>query len=137
MSTLTGLSVPEIQSDRIAVARQWAARWNATLVLKGAHTVIASPGEPVRIAPFANPGLATGGTGDVLSGVIVSLLAQGLPPSAAAATGVYLHATAAQSVTDRIGHAGLAASDLLDALPSALASLPRAKLEWSWPSRNS
>ncbi len=137
MSTLTGLSVPEIQSDRIAVARQWAARWNATLVLKGAHTVIASPGEPVRIAPFANPGLATGGTGDVLSGVIVSLLAQGLPPSAAAATGVYLHATAAQSVTDRIGHAGLAASDLLDALPSAISSLHRAKLEWSWPFRNS
>ena len=125
MSTLTGLSVSEIQSGRLAVAREWAARWNATLVLKGAHSVIASPGQPVRIAPFANPGLATGGTGDVLSGVIVSLLAQGLPPADAAACGVWLHASAARSVTDRIGHAGLAASDLLEALPLAIASLFR------------
>ena len=126
MSTLTGLPVAEIQADREGVAREWAGRWGATLVLKGAHTVIASPGEPVRIAPFANPGLATGGTGDVLSGVIVSLLAQGLPPSVAAAAGVYLHAAAGQSVTDRIGQTGLAASDLLDSLPPTIAALRRA-----------
>ena len=128
MSTLIGLPVAEIQADRVAVAREWAERWGATLVLKGAHTVIAGPGEPVRIAPFANPGLATGGTGDVLSGVIVSLLAQGLSPLAAAACGVYLHAEAARSVTHRLGHTGLAASDLLDALPPAIADLRRAKL---------
>ena len=97
-------------------------------MLKGAHTAIASPGEPVRIAPFANPGLATGGTGDVLSGVIVSLLAQGLRPPDAAAVGVCLHAEAARIVTDRIGQTGLAASDLLDALPPAIARLRRAKL---------
>ena len=133
MSTLTGLPVAEIQADRVAVARQWAERWNATLVLKGAHTVIASPGQPVRIAPFANPGLATGGTGDVLSGVIVSLLAQGLPPPVAAALGVYLHAAAGQSVTDRIGRTGLAASDLLDALPPAIASLRRAQPQQAQP----
>ena len=126
MSTLTGLPVGHIQADREKVAREWAGRWNATLVLKGAHTVIASPGEPVRIAPFANPGLATGGTGDVLSGVVVSLLAQGLPPPVAAAVGVYLHAAAGQSVTGRIGQTGLAASDLLDALPPAMGSLRRA-----------
>ncbi|MYC38397.1 MAG: NAD(P)H-hydrate dehydratase [Chloroflexi bacterium] len=126
MSTLTGLPVAEIQADREGVAREWAGRWGATFVLKGAHTVIASPGEPVRIAPFANPGLATGGTGDVLSGVIVSLLAQGLPPSVAAAAGVYLHAAAGQSVTDRIGQTGLAASDLLDSLPPTIAALHRA-----------
>ncbi len=128
MSTLTGIPVAQIQANRESVAREWAERWGATLVLKGAHTVIASPGEPVRIAPFANPGLATGGTGDVLSGIIVSLLAQGLPPSVAAAVGVYLHAAAGQSVTDRIGHTGLAASDLLDALPLTIAALHRAKL---------
>ena len=116
MSTLTGIPVVHIQSDREGVAREWAGRWGVTLVLKGAHTVIASPGEPVRIAPFANPGLATGGTGDVLSGVIVALLAQGLPPPSAAAVGVCLHAAAGQSVTARLGQAGLAASDLLDAL---------------------
>ena len=128
MSTLTGLSVAEIQSARITAAREWAERWGVTLVLKGAHTVIASPGLPVRISPFANPGLATGGTGDVLSGVIVALLAQGLPPPAAAACGVYLHAAAASSVTDRLGQTGLAASDLLEALPPAIAALRRATL---------
>ncbi len=128
MSTLTGLPVSEIQADRLGVAREWAERWGATVVLKGAHTVIASPSEPVRIAPFANPGLATGGTGDVLSGVIVSLLAQGLPPADAAAVGVYLHAAAGEAVTNRIGQAGLAASDLLEELPPAMASLRRATL---------
>ena len=128
MSTLTGLPVGHIQADRVAVAREWAERWEATVVLKGAYTVIASPGEPVRLAPFANPGLATGGTGDVLSGVIVSLLAQGLAPSDAAAVGVYLHGTAGEAVTSRIGQAGLAASDLLDELPPAMLSLRRAKL---------
>ena len=132
MSTLTGLPVSEIQANRIGVAREWAERWGATVVLKGAHTVIASPGEPVRIAPYANPGLATGGTGDVLSGVIVSLLAQGLTPADAAAVGVYLHATAGEAVTGRIGQAGLAASDLLDELPPAITALRRATLKKSW-----
>ncbi len=129
MSTLTGIPVGHIQADRVAVAREWAERWGATVVLKGAYTAIASPGEPVRIAPFANPGLATGGTGDVLSGVIVSLLAQGLAPADAASVGVYLHAAAGEAVTSRIGQAGLAASDLLEELPPALASLRRATLE--------
>ena len=129
MSTLTGIPVAHIQADREGVAREWADRWGVALVLKGAHTVIASPGEPVRIAPFANPGLATGGTGDVLSGVIVSLLAQGLAPHAAAVCGVHLHAAAGSDVTDRLGQSGLAASDLLEALPPAIARLRRAKLE--------
>ncbi len=128
MSTLTGVPAGHIQADRWNVAREWAERWEVTLVLKGAYTVIASPGEPMRIAPFANPGLATGGTGDVLSGVIVSLLAQGVPVPEAASIGVHLHATAAESVTGRIGRAGLAASDLLDALPLAMAELRRATL---------
>ena len=129
MSTLTGVPVGHIQADRLDVAREWAEKWGATVVLKGAHTVIASPGHPVRIAPFANPGLATGGTGDVLSGVIVSLLAQGLAPADAAAVGVYLHAAAGESVTRRIGQAGLAASDLLEELPQAIASLRHATLD--------
>ena len=102
---------------------KWAERWGACVVLKGAHTVIAAPGQPVAVAPFANPGLATGGTGDVLSGVIVSLLAQGLGPYDAACCGVYLHGMAALSVTDRLGNAGLAASDLLAALPEAMRRL--------------
>ena len=125
MSTLTGLPVAEIQSDRVAVAREYAARWGVTLALKGAGTVIAAPGEPTRLAPCANPGLATGGTGDVLSGVIAGLLAQGMPPPAAAACGVYLHAAAGSRVTARMGLTGLAASDLLTAIPPAIAALRR------------
>lgn len=128
MSTLTGLPVSTIQADRIGTAREWSERWGATVVLKGAYTVVASAGLPAQIAPFANPGLATGGTGDVLSGVIVSLLAQGLSPYEAAAVGVYLHASAAEIVTSRIGRSGLAASDLLDTLPLALRDLQRATL---------
>lgn len=129
MSTLSGIPVVHIQADREAVAREWADRWNSTLVLKGAYTVVASPGQPVRIAPFANPALATGGTGDVLSGIIVSLLAQGLTPSVAAACGVYLHAAAGEAVAGRLGQAGLAASDLLDEIPHAIASVRRATLK--------
>ena len=128
MSTLIGLPVSNIQADRTGVAREWSERWECTIVLKGAHTVIATPGLPVQIAPFANPGLATGGTGDVLSGVIVSLMAQGLSPPEATMAGVYLHASAAEIVTRRIGRAGLAASDLLDALPLAIQQLQRATL---------
>ena len=123
MSTLTGLTVAQVQTDREAVAKKWAEQWGACVVLKGAHTVIAAPGQPVAVAPFANPGLATGGTGDVLTGVIVSLLAQGLGPYDAACCGVYLHGMAALQVTDTLGNAGLAASDLLCALPEAMRRL--------------
>lgn len=114
MSTLTGRPVGEIQADRVAAARHWAGRWNAVVLLKGAHSVIAAPGEPALLLPAANPGLATGGTGDVLSGIIAGLLAQGLPPLAAAGCGAWLHAAAgAQAVAQR-GAAATAASDLLD-----------------------
>ena len=135
MSTLTGLPVSEIQAAREDTAREWAERWGACVVLKGAFTVVAAPAafgpaafgsEPVvRIAPFANPGLATGGTGDVLSGVIVGLMAQGLSPYDAACCGVYVHGEAGEAVTARQGRTGLAASDLLDALPKAMDSLRR------------
>lgn len=128
MSTLTGRPVAEIQSDRVAVARRWAAEWGVTVALKGPGTVIAAPGQPTRIAPGANPGLATGGTGDVLSGIIAGLLAQGTPPPAAAACGVYIHAAAARRVTDRLGQTGLAASDLLPVIPPTIAALRRGKL---------
>ena len=123
MATLTGLTVDQVQKDRVATVREWAMRWECCVVLKGAHSLIASSDGMVRVSPFVNPGLATGGTGDVLSGVIVGLLAQGLPIDDAAACGVYLHGLAAQVVTGRTGAAGLAASDLLEALPPAMAGL--------------
>jgi NAD(P)H-hydrate epimerase len=94
-----------------------AHAWGQVVVLKGAKTVIAEPDGTITIAPFENPALASGGTGDVLSGVIGGLLAQGMAPGPAARLGVFLHGTAGDMVRDRIGDAGLLASDLPDSIP--------------------
>ena len=104
---------------RAAAARDAASVWGHVVVLKGAKTVIAAPDGSVAVAPFENPALATGGTGDVLSGAIGSLLAQGLTPFAAARLGVYLHGLAGEAVSERLGDAGLLASDLPDAIAVA------------------
>ena len=130
MATLTGLSTEAVQRDRVGVARKWAAEWQAVVVLKGAFTAIAEPVLPstsgpqpdglVRLSPFVNPGLASGGTGDVLTGIIGSLLAQGMNPFDAASCGVYLHGRAAELVTAGRGPVGLLASEVADALPRAL-----------------
>jgi NAD(P)H-hydrate epimerase len=103
---------------RRAAARAAAEAWAQVVVLKGARTVIAEPDGTVTVAPFENPALASGGTGDVLSGLIGALLAQGLPPGPAARLGVYLHGAAGDNVRDRLGDAGLLASDLPEAVPS-------------------
>ena len=103
---------------RRAAAKAAAEAWGQVVVLKGAKTVIAEPDGTVTVAPFENPALATGGTGDVLSGIIGALLAQGLKPGPAARLGVYLHGAAGESIRDRIGDAGLLASDLPDAVPT-------------------
>lgn len=102
---------------RVRAAAAAAAEWRQVVVLKGARTVIAAPDGATAVAPFENPALASGGTGDVLSGTIGALLAQGLPPYAAARLGVYLHGLAGDVVRDRIGDAGLLAGDLPDAIP--------------------
>lgn len=120
MATLTGLPSSEIQKDRVAVAREYAARWGVFLVLKGANTVVAEPAGMVWVAPFANPGMATGGTGDVLSGVIAGLMAQGLVPADAACCGVYLHGEAGRELVSRLGNTGAVASDLLPEIPAAM-----------------
>jgi hydroxyethylthiazole kinase-like uncharacterized protein yjeF len=104
---------------RVAAARDAAQRWGQVVVLKGAGTVIAAPDGSVAIAPFENPALASGGTGDVLAGTIGALLAQGLEPFAAARLGVYLHGLAGEGVRERFGDAGLLASDLPDGIALA------------------
>lgn len=104
---------------RAAAARDAASTWGHVVVLKGAKTVIAAPDGSVAVAPFENPALATGGTGDVLSGAIGSLLAQRLTPFDAARLGVYLHGLAGETVSERLGDAGLLASDLPDAIAIA------------------
>jgi NAD(P)H-hydrate epimerase len=103
---------------RSAAAAAAATAWNQVVVLKGARTVIAEPDGTVTTAPFENPALASGGTGDVLAGIIGALLAQGLAPGPAARLGVYLHGSAGDLVRDRIGDAGLLASDLPDSVPT-------------------
>jgi len=117
MARLTGMKVEEVQQDRLKVAEEAAMKWNQTVVLKGAYSVIASPGKATIINPAANPGLASAGTGDVLTGVIAGLLAQGLPPADAASCGVFLHGEAGERVKKRFGDTGMIASDLLMELP--------------------
>jgi NAD(P)H-hydrate epimerase len=91
---LLGCEVPDVQADRIGSARRLAARSGAVVLLKGARSVIASPDGEVWINPTGGPGLGTGGTGDVLAGLVGALLAQGLAPLAAAKLGAYLHGLA-------------------------------------------
>jgi len=122
-SRLAGISVNEVQSDRVGTARRLAGTWHKTVVLKGAYTVVAAPDGRVRISPFANPGLASAGTGDVLTGAIAGLAAQGVPPFDAAALGVCLHARAGEMVKGILGDAGMVATDLLTALPLVIKQL--------------
>jgi ADP-dependent NAD(P)H-hydrate dehydratase / NAD(P)H-hydrate epimerase len=112
---------------RVAAARDAARTWGQVVVLKGAATVIAAPDGETAIAPFENPALASGGTGDVLAGAIGSLLAQGLDPYAAARLGVYLHGLAGDQVRERFGDAGLLASDLPDGIALARKRLAAAE----------
>ena len=126
MATLTGLTTSEVQAHRVEIAREYASLWRATVVLKGAHTVVASQDGSCCLSPFANPGLASGGTGDVLSGIIAGLLAQGLSPPDAAIAGVYLHGMAAEQVRAEMGETGALASDLLPRLPSVIRGLATA-----------
>ena len=123
MERLAGGSAVGVQSTRIAIAQQSAKNWNKTIVLKGAYTIVASPKGGAKISPFANPGLASAGTGDVLAGAITGLLAQGLDLDLAAALGVYLHGLAGAQVRNAIGDTGMLASDLLSALPLAIKEL--------------
>jgi len=123
MARLTGLSTDEISQDRLTTAQVRAAQWGKTVVLKGAHTVVASPDGNVRVSPVASAGLASAGTGDVLAGTIAGLLAQGLTPFAAATCGVYLHGKAGELVEAELGDAGMAAGDLLTALPRVIKSI--------------
>lgn len=123
MARLSGLSVAEIQSNRVGNARRFAQEWHKTIVLKGAFTVIATPDGHAKVSPVANPGLASAGTGDVLAGAIAGLAAQGLSLFDAAALGVYLHGKAGDTVKDIIGDTGMIATDLLPALPVVIKQL--------------
>lgn len=117
MSRLAGISVEDLLKDRVYITINLAVQWRKIIVLKGANTLIASPDGNCRINPMANPGLASAGTGDVLTGVIAGLLSQGVSLFNAAVSGVYLHGQAGEMVKARLGDAGMLASDLLPELP--------------------
>jgi hydroxyethylthiazole kinase-like uncharacterized protein yjeF len=117
MARLTGKTIEAIAADRAGAARKAAKEWGAIIVLKGAKTLVAHPDGRCSEDPHEVPALATGGTGDVLSGIIGGLVAQGSEPYAAAVTGVYIHAAAGRRISHRLGDSGLLASDLLLEIP--------------------
>jgi NAD(P)H-hydrate epimerase len=109
----------EVEAARLACARRAADTAGAVVVLKGDDTIVAAPGGPVAISPGATPGLATAGTGDVLSGVIGSLLSKGVDPFAAASAGVLIHARAGIAAVALKGAGHTVAGDVIEALPDA------------------
>ena len=120
MARLTGLSVPDIEKNRIEVAREFAQEHGATLVLKGVPTVIALHTGEVWLNSTGNPGMATGGMGDVLTGLIAGLMVQGVPISKAGVLGAYLHGLAGDIGAHMTGMHGLIAGDVLEAIPKAI-----------------
>jgi hydroxyethylthiazole kinase-like uncharacterized protein yjeF len=128
MARLTGRPTAEIQAARRDVAAAAAAEWGAVVVLKGARTVVAAPDGRLSEDPHEVPILGTGGTGDVLAGLIAGLVAQGSEPFTAAVTGVYVHAEAGRRLEARLGPAGLLASELLGELPPVMRDLRRGAL---------
>jgi hydroxyethylthiazole kinase-like uncharacterized protein yjeF len=125
MARLTGMKTAEILARRIDVAQEFARQHQVTLVLKGSRSLTAAPDGRVWVNPTGNPGMATGGTGDVLTGLIAGLLAQ-FPmrsPSEVVAAGVFMHGLAGDFAAREIGEPSLIAGDLLDYLPQAFRSL--------------
>lgn len=120
MGRLMGLGSDQVQANRVEVAQAAAERWSAVVILKGAHTLVATPDGRLYLNPTGNSSLATAGTGDVLAGVIVGLLAQGMQPWAAAVCGTYLHGLAGDKAAQAGYGVGLIAGDLLNYLPLVL-----------------
>lgn len=112
---------PKIVEDRLGAAREAAARFRCVVALKSAHTIVAKPDGETAIIRTGNPGMASGGMGDVLTGVVAAMIAQGLPAFDAAAAAAYLHGAAGDLAAGERGQAGLLASDVAHALPKAVA----------------
>jgi NAD(P)H-hydrate epimerase len=123
MARMLGVEVSAVQADRIEVARAFGRDHGTALALKGAGTVIASPDGRVAINPTGNPGMAKGGSGDVLTGITGALLAQGQSPAAALEAGCYLHGRAGDLAAAERGEVAMIASDIIESLPAALREL--------------
>ena len=122
MGRLLGIKTEQVQEERESSVNKAVSIYESVVVLKGAHTLIGGQYDKLSANANGNPGMATGGTGDVLSGVIVGLLAQGLAPLSAATVGVFIHGLAGDlAATDQGGFTGLIATDLISYLPRAIA----------------
>lgn len=120
MARLLHSDVKTVQKDRIKCSRDFAAKYGVVTVLKGAHSIAASPSGEVFINTTGNPGMAKGGLGDVLTGMIVSFLAQGFEIFEAAKAGIYLHGLAGDMASRRFGEYGMKAGDVIDTIPQAI-----------------
>jgi NAD(P)H-hydrate repair Nnr-like enzyme with NAD(P)H-hydrate dehydratase domain len=125
MSRLVQSSVAEVQNDRFRTVQNAVTKTRACVLLKGAYSVVGEPGQPMLVNRTGNAGLASGGMGDVLSGIIATLMAQDLPGYYAAACGMYWHGVAADDCAAAIGPIGYSASDVANALPGARARMGR------------
>lgn len=123
MARLLNKEIPYVRKNKLDIARIFSRDYNVIVVLKGAGTIIASPEGNIYINPTGNPSLSSGGTGDVLTGIIASLLAQGLRPVDAARLGVYLHGMAADEIALSRGPWGVVASDILMQVPLSMYNL--------------
>jgi NAD(P)H-hydrate epimerase len=123
MARLIGKDNAAVNRDRIGTARSFARENGCHVVLKGARTVIATADGSVFINPTGNPGMASGGMGDVLAGMLAALLGQGLSPAHAMQLGVYLHGFVGDRVAQERGEIGMIASDVIEGLPSGLRAL--------------
>ncbi|MDP2808034.1 MAG: ADP/ATP-dependent (S)-NAD(P)H-hydrate dehydratase, partial [bacterium] len=123
LARLTGRSIAEIKENPMQAAGEFAVKYNQTIALKGAPTVIASPSGHLWINTTGNSGMATAGSGDVLAGLIAGLLAQGLSPDKAAVLGVYLHGLAGDLAAAQKTQYCLLAGDIMDNLPAAYKKL--------------
>jgi len=129
MGRLTGVKGHDIQLDRIGAATRFTEKYRCCLALKGARTLICAPGEKMYLNPTGNPALSSGGSGDVLTGIISGLLTRGMPVIKAATAGVYLHGLAADLLSEEMGEAGVLAGDLLNVIPGLMESLRKGE----WP----
>lgn len=132
MGRLTGLKGHDIQLDRMGTAARFIKQCKCCLVLKGARTLISAAGEKTYLNPTGNPALASGGSGDVLTGIISGLMTRGAPAFKAAVAGAYLHGLAADLLAEEMGEAGVLAGDLLNVLPGIMESIRKGE----WPLKN-
>ncbi len=130
MARLTQRTVDDIQAHRASIAREFAEEYGVTLVLKGHETLIASPHRALLLNPTGNPGMATGGSGDVLAGMIGAFLAQGMEPWAAAMCGVFLHGAAGDRAAARLSQHAMLPRDILDELGGLFLDLEKRVLPY-------